>query len=245
MDEITLPAATSKMAATQDPPPPVAGTNRAPLSGTDLYDWMALRRVSDSLVATHSGLWLESGRRMPGYVTDTLTALAERRLVTLAKPDPWGMARATLTDAGSIRYEQLSRQRKTALQVPPPRFGTTGIRSDPNDLASARLITLAEAESVGFVQQHPTTAGLRVSDPQFLTKTPAGRRSSNLAPQAAPDGQPDPISGTGKSHTGRQRKSPYLDEMSSLPGPAGAPAPSRSDRTMAPPSDGYRPQGAQ
>jgi hypothetical protein len=176
------------MAAIQDPPPPVAGSNRAPLSGADLYAWMALRRVSDGLVATHRGLWLESGHRMPGYVTDTLTALAGQRLVTLARPDPWGMARATLTGTGSIRYEQLSRQRKTALRVPPPRFGTTRVRSDPNALASARLITLAEAENVGFVQQHPTTVGLRVSDPQFLTKTPAGRRSSNLAPRAAPDG---------------------------------------------------------
>lgn len=209
-----MPAATNKMAA-QDPPPPVAGTNQAPLSGADLYDWIALRRVSDGLVAIQNGLWLESGRRMPGYVTDTLTALAEQRLVTLAKPDPWGMARATLTGAGSIRYEQLSRQRKTALRVPPPQFGTPRARSDPKDLASAPLITLAEAENVGFVQQHSTPTGLRVSDPQFLTKTPAGRRSSNLAPQAAPDGQPDTSSTTGRSHVEQQRKSPHPDETSS------------------------------
>ncbi len=41
-----------------------------PLAGADLYDWMALRRVSEGGVAAVGDRWLDSGHRVPGYVAD-------------------------------------------------------------------------------------------------------------------------------------------------------------------------------
>jgi hypothetical protein len=91
---------------------------RVPFGGADLYDWIALRRVSGGGVVKLGEGWLESGRRVPGYVTDALTALCQRGLVMLADPGP--MARAALTDAGADRYESLCQQRQRVLQVPDP-----------------------------------------------------------------------------------------------------------------------------
>lgn len=91
-------------------------TTRVPLRGTDLYDWIALRRVSGGGVVKLSGGWWECGRRVPGYVAEALTALCQRGLVTLSGPAP--LARAVLTDAGVERYQRLCQQRQRALQVP-------------------------------------------------------------------------------------------------------------------------------
>lgn len=81
-----------------------------------MYDWIALRRVSGGGMVKLGEGWLQSGRRIPGYVTDALTALCQRGLVTLADSDP--MARAVLTDTGTARYERLCQQRHRALQTP-------------------------------------------------------------------------------------------------------------------------------
>lgn len=81
--------------------------NGASLTGPDLYDWMALRRVSDGGVTKLGGCWLERGHRVPGYVTDALTALRQRGLVTLTDHEPGGMARAVLTENGTARFEHL------------------------------------------------------------------------------------------------------------------------------------------
>lgn len=116
---------------------PVAAMTRAPLTGADLYDWIALRRVSGGGMAKLGDRWLDSGHRVPGYVTEALAVLRGDGLVTLAHPPTGGMARAALTDAGAARYQQLCQQRQTALQMPAARFGTTCRRLGVNDPAPA------------------------------------------------------------------------------------------------------------
>ncbi len=91
-----------------------AATTRPQLAGADLYDWMALRRVSGGGIAKTGDYWLEHGRRIRGYVADALTALCGTGAVLLAEVDAWGMRRAMLTDTGTRRCEQLSRQQQTA-----------------------------------------------------------------------------------------------------------------------------------
>jgi hypothetical protein len=71
-------------------------------------------------VARLGDCWLESGHRVPSYVTDALTELLAGGLVALADQDPYGLRRAALTDAGTIRYEWLGQQRQIAVQVPVP-----------------------------------------------------------------------------------------------------------------------------
>lgn len=81
-------------------------------AGTDLYDWMALRRVSGGGIAKMDDHWLEHGHRIPGYIADALTALCDTGVVALAEVDVWAMRRAVLTDTGIIRYKQLNRQQQ-------------------------------------------------------------------------------------------------------------------------------------
>jgi hypothetical protein len=81
----------------------------ASLTGTDLYHWIALRRVFDGEVARRDGCWRDHGHVVPGYVTDALNELLTGGLVMLADPDPTaqGIAAAALTNAGVARFEQL------------------------------------------------------------------------------------------------------------------------------------------
>lgn len=102
---------------------------RAPLTGADLYDWIALRRVSGGGMAKLGDRWLDSGHRVPGYVTEALAVLCGDGLVALADPESGGMARAALTDVGAARYQQLCQQRQTALQVPASRFAPSAADS--------------------------------------------------------------------------------------------------------------------
>lgn len=104
-----------------------------PLTGADLYDWIALRRVSEGRMARMGDCWLDFGHRVPGYVADALTELLAGGLVTLADQDPYGLRRAALTDSGAARYESPCQLRQLALQVPAPRFGTTCQRAGTDD----------------------------------------------------------------------------------------------------------------
>lgn len=89
----------------------------ASLTGTDLYHWIALRRVLDGEVTRLDGCWRDHGHVVPGYITDALDELLTGGLVALADPDPMtgGMVLAALTNAGIARFEQLCR---IALGVP-------------------------------------------------------------------------------------------------------------------------------
>ncbi len=82
-----------------------------------MYAWIALRRVNGGGIARAAGCWFDSGRRVPGYVAETLAALCEAELVTLADLDGMTMARAALTAAGADRFAQLCQQRHKALQA--------------------------------------------------------------------------------------------------------------------------------
>jgi hypothetical protein len=95
----------------------------ASLTGTDLYHWIALRRVHDGEVTRLGDRWRDRGYLVPGYVTDALDELLAGRLVMLADPDPMaeGMARAALTNAGTARLELLC---QTAMGVPAAQFTT-------------------------------------------------------------------------------------------------------------------------
>jgi hypothetical protein len=88
---------------------------RVPLAGSDLYEWIALRRVGSGGIATTADRWFDGGRRVPGYVAGTLADLCRAGLVMVI--DPSGIARAALTDAGITRYDVLCQQRQRALEV--------------------------------------------------------------------------------------------------------------------------------
>lgn len=85
----------------------------SPLTGTDLYDWIGLRRVNGGRVVKLGNRWLQSGHPVPDYVAEALIALHTRGFITLADPDPKKevTARAMLTNDGTVRYQQLCRQR--------------------------------------------------------------------------------------------------------------------------------------
>lgn len=83
------------------------------LTGADLYDWIALRRVSAGGIAKMNDHWFDGGLRVPGYVTDALTVLCDKELVVLAELDTCGMQRAALTVAGTVDYQRLCTQRET------------------------------------------------------------------------------------------------------------------------------------
>jgi hypothetical protein len=78
------------------------------LAGADPYEWIALCRVSGGGVARVGDCWLESGHRVPGYITEALTELLAGGLVALADQDPYGLRRAAITKSGTARYEWLA-----------------------------------------------------------------------------------------------------------------------------------------
>lgn len=149
--------------------------SRAPLTGGDLYDWIALRRVSDGGIARVGTHWLDSGRRIPGYVTDTLTALCGDARVALAELDGWGMQRAVLTGAGTLRYHQLCQQRQPTRQLPAPELArtVTWLADHPHARTMVQSVwgMLTELEQAGhhpgalaalrrvLAQHQPTSAG--------------------------------------------------------------------------------------
>jgi hypothetical protein len=94
---------------------------RAPLAGAEVYEWIALRRVSIGGVTKVGHRWLERGHRVPGYVTGTLARLLASGLVMLVDPGPSAgtTARAALTSTGFARYERLCQQ---ALRMPAAEF---------------------------------------------------------------------------------------------------------------------------
>ncbi|MGH3772781.1 MAG: hypothetical protein ACRDRW_15555 [Pseudonocardiaceae bacterium] len=83
---------------------------RVPLAGAEVYEWVALRRVSGGEVVKVGDRWLESGHRVPGYLTDTLVGLLAGGLVMLADPGAEAMAWVVLTNTGADRYEWLCQQ---------------------------------------------------------------------------------------------------------------------------------------
>jgi hypothetical protein len=110
---------------------------RVPLAGAEVYEWVALRRVSGGGVTKVDHHWLESDHQIPGYLTGALAKLLASGLVRLLDPNPSarGVARAVLTTTGADRYEHLC---QSALQMP-----------------AAQLLTLCQR----FVDDEPDPSG--------------------------------------------------------------------------------------
>lgn len=127
-------------------PLPTATMRQPPLTGSNLYDWIALRRVSAGGVATKGGRWFDAGRRVPGYVADTLADLRKAGLVAVSDPDMSGAA--TLTGTGIARYDALCEQRQRAL---------------PSAERGASAATRSPENRVGFQPTHATRAAAPAS----------------------------------------------------------------------------------
>jgi hypothetical protein len=179
--DLTLPAPTHHTT------PP---RHDSPLAGADLYDWIALRRVSGDGIARVGDRWFDGGRRVPGYVADTLTALCEVDLVRLVDLDRMAMARAGLTDAGAIRYEHLCRQRLKALRVPAAPLGTTGGQRAAADqsgvlVAVCRLLLLCSGHQRGCLTCG-ASAVAAIPTPQCHNPPDSGRPPVEHAPGGRP-----------------------------------------------------------
>jgi hypothetical protein len=107
---------------------------RVPLAGAEVYEWVALRRVSGGEVTKVDHRWWESDHQIPGYLTGALAQLLARGLVRLLDPNPSGsargVARAVLTTTGAERYEHLC---QSALQLPAAQLLTLCQRFIDND----------------------------------------------------------------------------------------------------------------
>ncbi len=89
------------------------------------------------------------------------------------------------------------------------------------DLWGPRRISLTDTGTARYVQLSapPRPAVLRVPDPQFPTKTPAGRRSNRPVP--APGGQPDPTPLAGAA-SGEQLRWAHCPDDEHVPLPTDA-----------------------
>ncbi|HJT04921.1 MAG TPA: hypothetical protein VJ757_15035 [Pseudonocardiaceae bacterium] len=116
---------------------------QAPLAGSNLYDWIALRRVSAGGVATRGGRWFDAGRRVPSYVADTLAELRKTGLVAVSDPDVSGAA--ALTGTGIARYDALCEQRQRAL--PSAEHGASA-RHGAGDLPEKSAVSSAHMQPV-------------------------------------------------------------------------------------------------
>ncbi len=93
--------------------------DRQPLNGTDLTDFLALRRVCGhphSHVNQVGEHFVENGRPLLPFIADGLTALIEVEHLTLgeAAPESWGLRPVRVTASGRARYERLCDQQGIA-----------------------------------------------------------------------------------------------------------------------------------
>ncbi|MGH3367466.1 MAG: hypothetical protein ACRDOY_09700 [Nocardioidaceae bacterium] len=98
-------------------------THRPPsLRGTDLVEWIALRRVWGGGVARLCTHWFDLGRPVPCYLPHALEDLHRRALVGLADLDRTTRRRAVLTQSGYLRYAELTTKRDVPLEPPAGRI---------------------------------------------------------------------------------------------------------------------------
>ncbi|MGH3941900.1 MAG: hypothetical protein ACRDTG_25405 [Pseudonocardiaceae bacterium] len=104
---------------------------------SDLYPWMALRRVEGGGMARAAGAYFDFGRPTPGHLTGVFDQLIWAGLVAVAAGDAlWELRRMSLTDTGKARYAVLSEHLDPEYAVAPCEFGAThttsvGRRSEP------------------------------------------------------------------------------------------------------------------
>ncbi|MGQ0776900.1 MAG: hypothetical protein ACT4NY_21195 [Pseudonocardiales bacterium] len=78
------------------------------LTGTELLDWIALRRAHEGGVALHGPEYLHWGLKVPCYLPE-VDRLIETELAELLDPDcSGGPHRVVLTSRGYGRYRELT-----------------------------------------------------------------------------------------------------------------------------------------
>ena len=83
------------------------GTRR--LTGTELLDWIALKRVRQGGVAVLGSHYLDHGRRVPCFLPEAFRRLADAGLTELLDSSlPGGLHRVVITLGGQSRYQELS-----------------------------------------------------------------------------------------------------------------------------------------
>jgi len=86
------------------------------LTGTELLDWIALRRVCQGGVAMLGSHYLDHGQRVPCFLPEAFRRLADAKLTGLLNPDhPGGLRRVVITLTGRARYQELSAARGPSL----------------------------------------------------------------------------------------------------------------------------------
>jgi hypothetical protein len=86
------------------------------MSDPRLYEWLALRRVDEGVIAISAGIYYKHGRSVPAHLTAVLDRLRCGGLIVIAEGDPiWDLRPISLTHAGQARYQDLCQQR-AALQ---------------------------------------------------------------------------------------------------------------------------------
>ncbi|MGH3914035.1 MAG: hypothetical protein ACRDTC_11615 [Pseudonocardiaceae bacterium] len=99
------------------------------LTGTELLDWIGLRRVHEGGVARHGSTHLDWGRKVPCYLPEVFDRLAEAGLIDLLDPDcSAGLSRVVCTPRGCDRYQELTAKR--ALLGPEQSFGDCSVSPD-------------------------------------------------------------------------------------------------------------------
>jgi len=94
-----------------DPASVARGRSRR-LTGTELLDWIGLRRVRQGGVAIFGTHYLDHGRTVPCFLPETFRRLTETELTELLDQDhPGGPRRVVITPDGQCRYHELSAKR--------------------------------------------------------------------------------------------------------------------------------------
>lgn len=107
------------------------------LTGSELLDWIALRRVSEGGVALHGPEHLDQGMKMPCFLPEAFSRLAAAELTEVRDPDfSGGPCRVMLTPAGRAHYQKLSAER--ALPDPEQSSGDCSVPPD-RPLSAPRL----------------------------------------------------------------------------------------------------------
>ncbi|MGQ0777149.1 MAG: hypothetical protein ACT4NY_22500 [Pseudonocardiales bacterium] len=81
------------------------------LTGTELLEWIGLRRVREGGVARRGVEHLEWGQKVPCYLPEVFGGLAEAELTALLDPDFAGLRRVVCTPRGLDRYQELTAKR--------------------------------------------------------------------------------------------------------------------------------------
>ncbi|MGH3938992.1 MAG: hypothetical protein ACRDTG_10215 [Pseudonocardiaceae bacterium] len=82
------------------------------LTGLDLLEWIALRRVHEGGVALHGSQYLHWGQKVPCYLPEVFDRLVETGLTEALEPGcSSGLCRVVPTFRGHDRYQELTAKR--------------------------------------------------------------------------------------------------------------------------------------